>query len=173
MRKSLIIIAILLCSLTAFAQQKPVAETFSAPLLDGSVFDLAEARGKIVLLTFWSTRCAICAEEIPTLNKLVENFKGHDVIFLASTNEPESRIEPFLKKKPFKFDIIPNGLGVLLKYADRDKEGRLNMGYPAYFLINQQGEIEYKSNGWDRYEKLRELIGKLSAQKTPPAADSK
>ena len=65
--------------------------------------------------------------------------------------------------KPFNFNIIPSSFGILLKYADRDREGNLNMGYPAYFLVNQAGEIEMKDSGWDKTEKLNTQINRLLA----------
>ncbi len=35
------------------------------------------------------------------------------------------------------------------------------MPYPAYYLINQQGEIEYRANGWDKTEKISSEITRL------------
>jgi hypothetical protein len=66
-----------------------------------------------------------------------------------------------LKSKPFDFNIIPSSFSVLLKYAERDREGRLNMGFPAYFVINQTGEIELKASGWSKTETVNSQITKL------------
>jgi peroxiredoxin len=161
MRKIILISLLLLSSFTAFAQQKPLAEGFNAVSLDGKTFELSELKGSVVAIAFWSTRCVICAGEIPMLNKLVDENQGKNVVFLAFTNENESKIESYLAKKPFKYNIIPNSFGTLLKYAEKDKNGNINMPYPAYFLINQQGEIEYKSSGWDKTEKIRTEITRL------------
>ncbi len=165
MRKITLILLLLVTPLAVFAQQKgkfkPAAEEFNAVSLEGKTFDLSELRGSVVAITFWSTRCIICHAEIPKLNQLVAANRGKDVVFLAFTTENEARIEPYLAKKPFEYNIIPNSFGTLIKYADKDKEGKIMMAYPAYFLINRQGEIEYKTSGWDRTEQLSTEIDRL------------
>lgn len=162
MRKFSLFLFILVLSFSAFGQQKPVAEDFvNAVSLEGKAFDIGSLKGSVVAVAFWSTRCAICASEIPALNKLVDDNKGKNIVFLAFTNENEAKIAPYLAKKPFKYHIIPNSFGTLLKYADKDKNGNVNMPYPAYYLINQQGEIEYKSSGWDKTAQIQSTITRL------------
>ena len=118
-------------------------------------------RGKVVLVTFWSTKCPICAAEIPKLNQLAARYAGRNVVFLGLTLENESNVKNFLKKKAFDFNLLPNSFGVLLKYADKDGDGKISMGYPAHFLVNQKGEIEVKTNGFDKTELLDRRIGEL------------
>lgn len=150
--------------MAAFGQSsktKPLAETFSAVSVDGTTFNLAELKGKVVMMTFWTTRCVICVEEIPKLNQLAANYKGKDVVFLGLTTDNETKVQSFIKKKTFNFNLLPNSFGILLKYAEKDKNGNLNMGYPAHFLINQQGEIELKTDGFDKTEMLDSNINRL------------
>jgi len=129
--------------------------------LNGKTYDLTELKGKAVVLTFWSTRCAICHSEIPKLNQLVKNYKDEEVIFLGLTMENEDKIAAYLKKTAFNFNILPNSFGVVLKYADKGSGGTINMGFPAYFLINQKGEIELKTSGFDKTAMLDARINKL------------
>ncbi len=161
MRKISLILLLLTLSLAASGQHKAPAEEFNAVSMDGKTFDLNELKGQVVAIAFWSTRCAICHAEIPKLNQLVASNRGKNVVFLAFTNENEARIQPYLAKKPFDYNVIPNSFGTLLKYAEKDKNGNINMPYPAYFLINQQGEIEFRANGWDKTEKLSSEITRL------------
>ena len=147
-----------------FGQQtrgKSTAENFSVTSLDGKTFDLAALKGKVVLLTFWSTKCPICHSEIPKLNRLARSYKGKDVVFLGLTMEVPKTIEPYLKKTPFEFDIIPNSFGMVLKFGDKSDDGTLSMKFPAHFLINQNGVVELKTNGFDKTEMLDARIGKL------------
>jgi peroxiredoxin len=151
---------------TASAQQTikagMTAPDFVVESNRGEVFDLQEMKGKVVVITFWSTSCEICKAEIPNLNALTDEYK--DVVFLAMTMNMGDRLELFLKKKPFKFNIIPNSFGILMKYADTDKAGNLNMAYPAHFVINQTGEIVLKSDGFDQTGKIRTKIKSLLNQ---------
>jgi len=161
MRKTLLLFFILAFSIAAFGQKHKLAENFSATALDGQTFELENLKGKVVVMTFWSTRCAICQSEIPKLNQMSENFKGKDVVFLGLSMEDETKIESFLKKNPFNFNILPNSFGVVLKYADRDRQGNLDMGFPAHFVINQTGEIELKTSGFDKTVQLNSTITRL------------
>ena len=140
---------------------KPLAENFTETSLEGTPATLGDMRGKVVVLTFWSTRCAICSAEMPKLNKISEKYAGQDVVFWGLTMENESIVAAYLKKKPFNFRIFPNSLGTLLKYADRDSKGNPNVGFPTYFVINQQGEIEYKASGWNKTSTLDSTVSKL------------
>jgi len=164
MKNLLAVFLVLLFSFSIFGQQskpKQLAETFSEASLDGKTFDLAQLKGKIVLISFWSTKCAICHSEIPKLNQLAQNYKNKDVVFLALTMENSSKVEAYLKKNPFDFNILPNSFGVVLKYGDKSNDGTISMGFPAHFLINQKGEVELKTNGYDKTPQLESEINQL------------
>ncbi len=53
----------------AFAQQSikigSAAPAFSGTTIDGSPVELRSLEGKVVVMTFWSTRCLICHTEMP------------------------------------------------------------------------------------------------------------
>lgn len=157
-----VLFALMVAAAPAFGQQsKPVAEDFSALSMDGSAVELGSLRGKVVVMTFWSTRCAICVAEIPRLNQMAKSFSGRDVVFIGLTTDSPSLVERFVKNRPFDFNIVPDSLGVLMKYADRDGSGNLTMGFPAYFVVNQQGEIEMKANGWNKVDALNGQVNRL------------
>ncbi len=167
--KVLLIFAIIFAFVfTAFAQQTikfgMAAPDFVVESTNGEVFDLQELKGKVVVITFWSTTCEICKTEIPNLNALTTEYK--DVVFLGMTTDQGERLTKFLDKKPFKFNIIQNSFGIFLKYADSDKAGNLKMGFPANFIINQAGEIVLKSDGFDQTDKIRTKIKALLAKTT-------
>jgi len=161
----------------ALAQQSlregNAAPAFTAASLNGQTFDLKQLQGKVVLVTFWSTKCQICHSEIPKMNQLKDRYRGQNVVFLALTMENEAKVETYLKSTPFNFDILPNSFGAVLQYADRDKSGNINMGFPAYFLLDQNGSIQMKANGWDKTEILDARISSLlgSASTTKAVAD--
>lgn len=140
---------------------KTAAENFIATSLDGKTFDITKLKGKVVLVTFWSTRCPVCSSEAPKLNELAAAYQNKDVVFLGPTTDDAKKISSFIKKKPFNFNLLPNSFGILLKYADRDSNGNVMMGYPAYYLINKKGEIELKTNGYNKKQKLASEINRL------------
>lgn len=129
--------------------------------INGDDFDLSQTKGKVVMLTFWSTRCEICRNEIPLLNKLKEQFPSEKVDFygLAMDNEPQ--INKYLKTNPFKFTIVPEAFSAFMQYADKDRSGMLQMGYPAYFILDRNGKIAYRGSGWDRINEIQGRINSL------------
>lgn len=157
------VILLVAFSAISFAQQQvgATAHNFTETTLKGEKIELEQLKGKVVVLTFWSTKCQICAAEIPKLNKLVSKYNGRDVKFIGITMNPAEMVTKYLKKKSFDFEIIPNGFGVVLKYADRDKQNRLDMGYPAHFIIDQEGKVVLKTSGFKKSEKIDEKISDL------------
>jgi len=143
------------------------APQFSITGLDGQTYDLNQLRGKVVLVTFWSTRCQICHSEIPKLNKMASKYKGQDVVFLGFTTDNPTKVDAYLKNTPFAFTIIPNSFGVVMQYADRDGAGNLNIGFPAYFLLDQNGQVQAKTNGWDKTPDLDSKIARLLSSAKP------
>ena len=138
-----------------------MAPSFSLAGMDGQTYDLTQLRGKVVLVTFWSTRCNICHSEMPLMNRMAARYKGQNVVFLALTMDNDQKVAAYLKSNEFDFTILPNSFGAVLQYADRDKDGNVNMGFPAYYLIDQNGIVRVKDSGWDKTQTLDAQISRL------------
>src|SRR5690606_42029620 len=166
-RSFLVILLTLLISGGAFGQQnlqigQPAPE-FAAQTLEGQPVNLKDLQGKVVVLTFWSTRCAICRAEFPKLNQIVDRCRSQsqEVVFLAVTMENEAKVNPYLERNRVSPTIVTNGFGVVLKYANMTKDGAINMGFPSYFLIDQEGKISHRAEGWDKSQLLDNQISRL------------
>lgn len=67
---------------SAVQLSKP-APDFTLNDIDGSKVRLADFKGRVVVLNFWSTTCAPCVAEIPALNTLYRDLKGRGLIVLG------------------------------------------------------------------------------------------
>lgn len=154
-----------LASVTALAQTriKPgdPAPEFSVTSIDGTAYELGRLKGSIVVLTFWSTRCEICRVEFPRLNSLTDSMRHRGVVFLSLTLDNEQKIDQFLRSNRVTSNIVANSFGTLLQYADRDRRGYLDMGFPAYFVIDQEGRVSYRASGWDKTSELSSRLTQL------------
>ena len=161
---SIIFLSVVL-TISALAQKSlkigGAAPEFTGTSLDGKPYDLNDLRGSVVVVTFWSTRCQICHHEIPKLNRFAGQYDPKKVVFLALSMESEEKISAYLKYSPFNFQILPNSFGVVLKYADRDRSDNLDMGFPSFFVIDQQGLVQYRSSGYDKTTSLDAAINRL------------
>jgi len=64
------------------------------PTLDGQAFDLARLRGKVVMVLFWSTDCAVCRDKMPELRANVKGWQGQPFELVSvSTDASRSAIE--------------------------------------------------------------------------------
>ena len=127
---------------------------------DGRLHDLADYRGKVLLVNFWATWCAPCREELPSLERLRDALRGRPFEALAvNVAEGESRVRRFLTD-------VPLGLPILL---DRDGNAQRAWGVrglPATFLLDRKGSIRYWYLGeldWAQPKILRTVESLLPA----------
>lgn len=88
------------------------ADAFGQP---GHVFDLNDARGKVVVLEFWATWCSPCIAAIPHLNDMVDKFAGRPVTFVSITDDDEDRLAGFLKTRTMKGVVVRDRTGELFR----------------------------------------------------------
>ena len=138
-------------SSAAPGNKKPAPE-FEVKTLDGETLRLNELKGKVVVLNFWYIGCVPCQVEMPGLNKLVEEFKLGEVIFIGFALDDEGHLREFLKKITFKYKIVAGSSSIAKRYGAS--------AYPTHVIINKQGLVEFTITGGspDIQENLRPLI---------------
>lgn len=129
----------------AAAELKVVKGVLHKPLalktLDGVAHDLAQYRGKVVLVNFWATWCEPCREEMPSIERLKEKFAGQPFDVLAvNVDEPEARVRAFLEKTPLQLTVLLDPGKAVTKNWD----ARI---LPASFVIGRDGRVHYSVVG--------------------------
>jgi thiol:disulfide interchange protein DsbD len=77
--------------------------------LDGSPVDTAALQGKVVVVDFWATYCVPCLKEIPTFNRLHEQYADRGLVVLGVSMDVDGGaplVESFLKKHPMKYRVV-------------------------------------------------------------------
>ncbi|MGB8598787.1 MAG: TlpA disulfide reductase family protein [Burkholderiales bacterium] len=109
--------------------------------LDGKLFDLSKYRGKVVIVNFMATWCGPCVEEMPSLQKLREQFRGKGLEVIAvNTGESEAKVSQFAQNLRIKFPVL----------LDPDEEVKAAWkvyGIPATFIVGTDGKIAYRVLG--------------------------
>jgi len=115
---------------------------FSLRHVDGSgPTKLAESRGKVVVVNFWTTWCAYCNQMELMLADVRTKFSGReDVVFLAiNADEEESQVAPFLQgQKP----------GGTLIFADGVNHAFHVESIPTVLVLDKAGKIAYRTQGF-------------------------
>ncbi|MEZ4600436.1 MAG: TlpA disulfide reductase family protein [Syntrophotaleaceae bacterium] len=144
----------------AVGEQAPGFELTS---IDGGQVELADFRGKFVLLAFWTSWCPACREEMPALQGLYRDFADSDLALLAiNLGEPQSIVSGYVEKHGLGFPVL------------LDSDGSVQRLYGAYqiplfFLIDPEGRIVVRHLGprdWSSPEvrrELSELIGSVES----------
>ncbi|MCM8784009.1 MAG: TlpA family protein disulfide reductase [Candidatus Omnitrophica bacterium] len=126
---------------------------FSLPDVSGEVFSLKDFRDKVVLLTFWTSRCPYCIREIPILKKIHAKYGGKDVEVLTVIIGEGKEIVNRIKKK----EEIPY-LILLDEYMEVSHLYKV-IGVPTDIIIDREGNIKYYNFFWPN--NLEEIIEEL------------
>ena len=79
---------------------------------------------------------------MPELNKIVDAYKeNEDVLFLAFAQDPKSRVDKFLKKHKFDYNIIPDSQEYITK--------KLNPpAYPTHIVLGKNSNVVFLFSGY-------------------------
>ncbi len=133
------------------------APHFSSMTPGGEKMGIDDFKGKLVVLNFWATWCPPCRLEMPSMERLYQEFKGEGLEVVAiNFMEREKPITSFLKENGFTFPVL------------LDKKGEIARSYgvhglPVTFLIARNGNLLARSMGYKDWYKpeIRQLISKL------------
>ena len=108
--KILYIILALFIANSLFAQKKlPEIKIKDIKGREISTKDLIDSE-KPVVISFWATWCKPCVIELPYFEKISEKYENKKVkvilVSLDFSDELESRLKPFLKKKGIKSEVL-------------------------------------------------------------------
>jgi peroxiredoxin len=74
------------------------APDFALPAFGGSNVRLSEYRGQVVALTFWSSRCSVCASQLEALAQLQTTYGPAGLVTLAiSVDDDMDRAQNFAR----------------------------------------------------------------------------
>jgi len=126
---------------------KPLELSFTA--VDGSKVDLADLRGKVVLVDFWATWCPPCVEEIPGVVEVYEKFKdqGFEIVGI-SLDQDKGALEKFTAENKMTWPQFFDGKG-----WDNELAKRFEIqSVPTMWLLDREGKLA-DPNPRERLEK--------------------
>jgi cytochrome c biogenesis protein CcmG/thiol:disulfide interchange protein DsbE len=132
---------------------KPAPDFALKVVGSGETVDLAQFRGKPVVLNFWATWCRPCYEEHPVLVANAQSMQG-EVQFLGVVfQDKEEKIQQFLNERGMAYPTVVDQAG---KTAIAYGVG----GVPETFFLDRTGKVVAKFEGPIDPDTLRQNVRK-------------
>ncbi|MEU9119613.1 TlpA disulfide reductase family protein [Streptomyces sp. NPDC048506] len=141
------------------------APDLSGETTTGKQLDVADYKGKVVILNVWGSWCGPCIAEAPNFVKVAKETSGKGVQFVGiNTRDSEkSQATSFEEEHKVPYPSLFDPTGRLML---RFPKGSLNpQSIPSTIAIDRHGKIAARSIGPLTEDDLRSMVNKLIAEK--------
>lgn len=121
---------------------------------------IANLKGSIVVLDFWTYCCINCMHTLPVLSSLEEKFQNEPVVFIGVhsgkffAEQDAQNIKKAVGRYEIKHPVIVDqDMTIWKKYQIR--------GWPAIVIIDPKGNIVYHQSGEGQKESINDMIDVL------------
>ncbi len=126
----------------------------SAPL------SMADLRGKVVLVDFWTYGCVNCVNTLPHVTELYAKYKDRGLV-VVGVHTPEfpfersaSNVQAALKRHGITYPVAQDN-------ASQTWNAYRNQYWPAQYIVDQSGKIVFQHDGEGQYEQIDRIIARL------------
>jgi thiol-disulfide isomerase/thioredoxin len=121
---------------------------------------LADLRGKVVLVNFWTYGCVNCVNMLPHVTKLYAKYRDRGFVVIG-IHTPEfpfersaSNVQTALKRHGITYPVA----------QDNDSQtwnAYRNRYWPAQYIVDQNGKIVFQHDGEGQYEAIDRTVARL------------
>lgn len=134
------------------------AAMFKLELMDGELLELADLRGKVVLVDFWASWCTPCRQEAPVLKQVYQEYADRPVEFVGvdiwdRREDAKQYVQDF--EVPYPNGVDESG-AIAIDYGVR--------GIPEKFFIGRDGLVRRKFVGPIQADALRTVLDELLSE---------
>ena len=125
--------------------------------VEGTRIDLAQYRGRVVLLNFWATWCAPCRIEMPLFVQWQQQYgpRGLEIIGV-SIDDSEAPVRPFVARMRLDYPVVMGNAKL------GDLYGGV-YGVPVTFLIDRHGIVCARFDGGSSTSRIEAEMLKILA----------
>ena len=142
---------------------------FNSP--DRKPLRLANLRGRVVLLDFWTFACGNCQRTLPFLRAMHDRYRPD--LTVVGVHSPEfafehsaENVERAVWEQGLEYPVgLDNDFAAWNAYGNRY--------WPTMYLIDPAGQIRYTQIGEGNYRRTETAIRMLLAEAAGPAAETR
>jgi peroxiredoxin len=136
--------------------KNPQAPSVTFTTIEGKKINMADLKGKVVLVNFWSTDCSVCVEEMPNLIKAYNAYKdkGFEVIAIAMPYDAPAQVLNYATQKALPFPVMHDGFSKIT-----EEFGGVILTPTAYIFDKHGKRIQYTIGKLD-FARLNQLLDK-------------
>ena len=124
----------------------------------GHSMPVSALRGKVVLLTFWTTTCGQCETEMSWFADFQHAYRDRNLVVLGVSLDQDgwSSVKPFLERRPVNYDIV---------MARRDvTQPIIGASIPTTLIVDRRGRIAVRHIGYCSKDEYQRDLEKLLAE---------
>lgn len=135
------------------------APNFQLTSIDGRHIQLADLKGKTVIVNFWATYCGPCRQEMPWFEEFAKKYAGDQLVVLGLDYEDgvtKDEVEKAARKAGVSYPIL---------MADDKTAKAYGLGdyLPVTYYVNAQGKVIAQSPGAPTKDEMEATIRKALA----------
>lgn len=140
-------------------QARALPDDLQLTLLDGRRLGRGDLQGRVLLVNFWATSCAVCVAEMPELAALHQRWapRGLQTLAVAMPYDPPARVAAFAEQRRLPFGVVID-LGGAVSRGLGPVEAT-----PTTLLVDRSGRIVERVLGRPDFAALDRRIGALLA----------
>jgi thiol-disulfide isomerase/thioredoxin len=121
---------------------------------------LADLRGKVVLVDFWTYGCVNCVNTLPHVTKLYSKYRDRGLV-VVGVHTPEfpfehsaSNVQAALKRHGILYPVAQDN-------NSQTWNAYRNQYWPAQYIIDQNGKIVFQHAGEGQYDEIDRTVARL------------
>jgi len=142
---------------------RPAPEISNQIWLNSEPLQLADLRGKVVMVEFWTFGCWNCRNIEPYVKSWHEKYASQGLMVIA-VHSPEfqyehdvNRVKEYIREHKLPYAVpIDNEFTTWRKYENRY--------WPTLYLIDKEGKIQFIKIGEGAYDRTEKEIQRLLAE---------